>query len=269
MGMDPAEIRRYLRARRLGARIDCLAETDSTNSDAARAGRAGAPEGTVVIADSQRRGRGRLGRSWASPPGVNLYCSVLLRPRLPAEESALLPLVAGIAVAEAVDGSTESRAGLKWPNDVVVGGRKIAGILCEMEVDGGAHFVVVGMGVNLNGDRESFPPEIRPLATSALLETGRPVERARFAADLLSALDARYEGFLHDGFSALLPAWSERDVLRGCRVSVRVGEEVVEGVATGITERGRLRVESTSGAREIVAGDVTVLGGYRASAGRE
>lgn len=264
MGLDPADIRRFLRARRLGSRIECVGETESTNTDAVAAGRAGAGEGLVVIADSQRRGRGRLGRQWVSPAGVNLYCSVLLRPHLAPADVPLLTLVAGIAVADAVAAICPEGVAIKWPNDVLVQGRKVAGILTEMEVSGGAPaFVVIGMGVNLNSRESEFPAEIRPIATSIALATGREVDRAAFAAGLLNALDARYESLLRDGFSALLPAWSERDALRGRQVQVRVGEEIVEGVAAGLAASGRLQIETAAGRREIVAGDVSVIEGYR------
>src|SRR5262245_57739649 len=132
--LDPADIRRALQARRLGTRIECVGQTESTSNDAAAAGRAGAPEGLVVIADSQTRGRGRLGRRWASPAGVNLYCSVLLRPNLPPSEVPLLTLVAGVAVADAVAAHCESGVGIKWPNDVLINGLKVSGILTEMEI---------------------------------------------------------------------------------------------------------------------------------------
>lgn len=263
MGLDPADIRRSLRARRLGSRIECVDETESTNSDAVAAGRAGAEEGLVIIAESQRRGRGRLGRPWVSPPGVNLYCSVLLRPALAPADVPLLTLVAGVAVADAVAAECPA-VQIKWPNDVILEGKKVAGILTEMEVRAGLPaFVVIGIGVNLNATEDAFPPELRPIATSIALAAGHAVDRATFAAGLLNALDARYESLLRDGFSALLPAWSERDALRGRRVQVRVGDEVVEGVAAGLAANGRLQIDAATGRREIVAGDVSVIEGYR------
>jgi BirA family transcriptional regulator, biotin operon repressor / biotin---[acetyl-CoA-carboxylase] ligase len=266
VGLDPADIRRSLQAKRLGGRIECLDETDSTNTDVAAAGRAGAAEGLVVIADSQRRGRGRLGRQWISPPGLNLYCSVLLRPQMQPGEVPLLTLVAGVAVADAVAASAGAGVSIKWPNDVLLDGRKVAGILTEMEAVGGKPvFVVIGIGVNLNSRLEDFPPGVRPMATSIASARGADVDRALFAARLLNALDARYESLLRDGFSALLAAWSERDALRGRRIQVRVGDEVVEGVAAGLGANGRLQMDTPSGLREIVAGDVSVIDGYRSA----
>jgi BirA family biotin operon repressor/biotin-[acetyl-CoA-carboxylase] ligase len=263
MRIDPAEIRAHLNAKRIGTRIDCLDETDSTSSDVASAARAGAPEGTVVIADSQRRGRGRRGRAWVSPAGRNLYVSILLRPELTAEEAPGLALVTGVAAAECVEEAAGAPAQIKWPNDVLLGGKKVAGILTELEIPGGGSpFVVVGIGVNLNSGAEDFPPDVRALATSILLASGRRVDRPQFAARLLSALDARYECFLRDGLSAILPAWAERDALRGRRVQVRVASDVVAGIAEGLTADGKLRLQTENGAREILAGDVSVIGGY-------
>lgn len=262
MGLDPAEIQCHLEARRLGGRIDCVDETDSTNVDVAAAARAGAPEGLVLIADSQRRGRGRMGRVWVSPPCVNLYCSILLRPALAAAEVPLLTLMAGVAVADAVD-VFAARAAIKWPNDVLLDGRKVAGILTEMEaVDGRPAFVVVGIGVNLNSTAEHFPPDVRAMATSIGIATGHQVDRARFAAHLIDAVDARYESLLRDGFSAILPAWSKRDALRGRRVQVRAANDTLAGVAAGLGATGRLLLQTESGMEEIVAGDVSVVDGY-------
>ena len=267
MALDPAQIRSLCKAKRLGGRIECVDETDSTNTDLLAAGRSGAPEGTVLIAEAQRRGRGRLGRSWSSPAGLNLYCSVLLRPELPPEDVPLLTLVAGVAVADAVAAVAGADVKIKWPNDVLLKEHKVAGILTEMEAASGrAAFVVVGMGVNLNSRAEHFPPEVREIATSIVQATGREVEREAFAAHLLDALDARYESLLRDGFSALLPAWSERDALRGRRIQVRAGTEVLEGIAAGLAADGRLLLETDAGRREIVAGEVSVIGGYRGSA---
>jgi len=266
--LDPAEIRRHLRARRLGGRIDCVEETDSTNSDVAAEGRAGAAEGLVLIADAQRRGRGRLGRSWVSPAGRNLYCSVLLRPDLGAGDVPLLTLAAGVAVAEAVEAfSGTAGVMIKWPNDVLVGGRKVAGILTEMDGGGGRPVcVVVGIGVNLNSVAEDFPPEVRALATSIRMATGAPVDRSRFAAHLIGTLDARYEDLLRDGFSTILPAWSARDALRGRRVRVLVGGEVLAGIAGGLAVTGRLVLQTAHGVEEIVAGEVSVVDGYSSAA---
>lgn len=253
-----------LRAQRLGCRIESHAEIDSTNLEAARRARDGAPEGTVVLADAQTQGRGRLGRTWVSPPGCNLYCSVILRPDLPPADVPLLTLVAGMATAETVAEWVAEGVAIKWPNDVVIDGRKVAGILSEMECDGrGVQFAVTGIGVNLNAAADDFPPEVRKLATSIAEASGRAVDREAFCARLLSRFDDAYDLLLRQGFAAVVPLWERRDGLRGRRVQVRDGSERIEGLASGLGPRGELRLETASGLRQIVAGDVNVIEGYR------
>jgi len=190
----------------LGRAWRFLPECDSTNDQAAAWARAGAPHGAVVVADAQHQGRGRQGRAWHSPAGQSLYLSVVLRPPLPVREQPPLTLAVGIAVAEtvALAGVTPT---LKWPNDVLCGGRKLAGILTEMASQGGrSDHVIVGIGVNLN--IETFPPELAGLATSLRLLTGAPVDRASFAATLCERLEAWYQRFLSDGADAIKAAWT-------------------------------------------------------------
>ncbi len=259
-----------LQTRRLGRRSVCVDETGSTNSDAAQLAREGAAEGTVVIADAQSSGRGRLGRSWVSRPGCNLYMSVILRPPLPPSVAPQLSLVAGLAVAAALDSVPTARDGLeariKWPNDVLVGGRKICGILTEVEAEADrvAH-VVVGIGVNLNSTEDFFPPELRDIATSVLLAGGVRVDRARFAARLLCELEGLYDRFLADGFGALVGMWNDRASLVGSDVTVSGAGEEVSGKCVGIDADGALLVEELAGStpRRVLAGDVTIVGGYR------
>ncbi|MEE8311034.1 MAG: biotin--[acetyl-CoA-carboxylase] ligase [Candidatus Binatia bacterium] len=257
---------------RLGRRAVCLEQTGSTNSDAASLGRDGAAEGTVVIADAQSAGRGRLGRSWVSRPGVNLYMSVLLRPPVPPALAPQLSLVAGLAVAAVLEetlaeaGRSDLETRIKWPNDVLVGGRKICGILTEIEAEADrVSFVVVGIGVNLNCDTELFPPELRDMATSVLLASGSRVDRTLFTARLLAELERVYDRFLAEGFGALAGAWNERAALSGAPVTVSGAGEEVSGTCVGIDVDGALLVDEGAGAgpRRILAGDVTIVGGYR------
>jgi BirA family biotin operon repressor/biotin-[acetyl-CoA-carboxylase] ligase len=262
--MTATDIRRHCAAKRLGASIEIHAAIGSTNTAAMERGRAGAPEGTVVLAESQTQGRGRMGRRWASPPGLNLYASIVLRPRLPAAEVPLITLVAGLATAESVAELVSEGVGIKWPNDVVIDGRKAAGILSEMDAGDAARFVVVGIGVNLNAGAGDFPPELRAIATSVRQASGAEVDRARFCGRLLSHLEHRYDTLQAAGFAALLPAWQRWDVLRDRPVEVRQGDQVIAGTGRGIGADGRLRVETAGGVVEVVAGDVTIVGGYGA-----
>ncbi len=262
--LEPAAIARQLETVRLGRRLEYFDELDSTNTTARELAEAGAAEGTVVIAESQRRGRGRLGRQWVSPPGRNLYLSLVLRPSLPPAAAPQITLVVGLAAAEAVREWTPA-VGIKWPNDLVSGGRKLAGILTEMSADEGrVHFVIAGIGVNLNSEPEDFPPELRPLATSLRVVSGALVDRARFVARLLHRLEVRYDQFLREGFATIAPSWEELSELTGETILVQSQGERIEGTVLGLADDGALRVrEGRDGERRIVAGDVTVVGGYR------
>lgn len=261
-GLEPADIQRALRTSRFGRSLAVFDAIASTNTEALERARDGAPEGHVVLADSQRQGRGRLKRQWVSPPGCNLYCSLIVRPALPVAQVPLLTLTAGLAAAETVATRVSEGVRIKWPNDVLIQGRKAAGILTEMETEGGrVAFAVVGIGVNLNATEAQFPPALRRLATSIAAATGRAVDRAAFCAELLNRLEDRYDLLLRHGFAAIAPLWQDWDALAGRRIEVRDGGRAVTGTARGLAADGRLRLEAADGAHDIVAGDVTVVAG--------
>jgi BirA family transcriptional regulator, biotin operon repressor / biotin---[acetyl-CoA-carboxylase] ligase len=242
----------------LGAELHELAVCDSTNDEAAARAAAGAPHGTVVVAAEQRRGRGRLGRSWHSPPGENLYLSCVLRPPLAPVALPPVTLAAGVAVAEAV-AAFGPRPAVKWPNDVTVGGRKLAGLLTEMTTRGDLiDHVVLGIGVNL-GSR-SFPPELAGIATSIALEGGREVSPAGFRAQLLPGLETWLDRFFQGGVAAIGPAWTAWSGMAGARVRVTEGGRVAEGIACGIGPDGSLDVRDDQGHHVmVVAGDVVIV----------
>jgi BirA family biotin operon repressor/biotin-[acetyl-CoA-carboxylase] ligase len=231
---------------------------DSTQGAARALAEGGAPEGTVVVADRQTSGRGRLGRDWHSPAGVNLYATVVLRPPLPPARVPQLALVAGLAVADAIAAETGTAAELKWPNDVLVGGRKTAGVLTEMQGElERVRYVLVGMGVNLN--ETTFPAALRGVATSVRLATGRPVDRARFTARLLAALEARYGRFLSGGLASMRADWESLSCLQGRTVQVTAGDHVTRGRVCGIDDEGALLLEDSTGTtRRVTAGEVTL-----------
>ncbi|HYD48790.1 MAG TPA: biotin--[acetyl-CoA-carboxylase] ligase [Terriglobales bacterium] len=263
MSFDIDALRALRRSSRLGARIDFYEETDSTNTRLREAGRSGAAEGLVAIAEQQSAGRGRLGRSWASPPGRNLYMSVLLRPPVALEMVPQLTLVAGLATAETAR-EWVPQAQIKWPNDVWVAGRKVAGILTEMEASGSqVGFVVTGIGVNLNLRADELPPELRAIAGGLIqfLPLGsEPIARDRFADRLLANLERRYLDFLSGGFAAIRNAWDDLSLLTGRQVRIDAGGELQQGEVLGIDAEGRLRLRHAAGETRVVAGDVTVLG---------
>ena len=258
--LGPAELAPHLAGR--WRDIRWLAETDSTQRVARELGRAGAPEGTVVIAEAQTAGRGRLGRTWHSPRGVNLYCSIVLRPPLSPAAVPQVALVAGVAAAAALAETPGLAPRLKWPNDVLIEGRKVAGILTEMEAEvERVHHVILGIGVNLNAPRAAFPPELRERATSLFLATGRRVDRAAVTGRLLAALEARYGRFLEGGFEAVRAEWESYSCLTGTDVRVASAEGEMAGRVLGLDTDGALMLARPDGtSTRIVAGEVTVRG---------
>lgn len=256
----PAEISAGLHSQRIGCEIICYTETDSTNTIAYRLAEDGASDGTVVLADCQRAGKGRLGRSWESPAGVNLYCSVILRPAIVPMLAYQLTFLSAVAVARTVAVSTRLTPQIKWPNDILVNGRKVAGLLNEMSAETEkVHFVVLGIGVNLNMRREQFPADLRHPASSLFLESGEKIDRTAFARELLAALDALYDDYLKFGYAPIREEWLARCHMLGRKVSVDIRERVIVGEVTGIDDNGALLVRTSSGGEErILSGDVSL-----------
>ena len=255
-----------LRTDNLGKVVHYFDEVESTNATLFELAQKGASEGAVVIADSQTRGRGRLGRTWVSPGGYNLYLSVLFRPAVGAQESTLLTLVSSIALYECLKKTGVQAPAIKWPNDILIEKRKVAGVLTELKARGErTDFVVVGIGVNVNMSRGTINREMAefaPQATSVSENLGREVDRAKFAADLLYELE-RWYGTLSGprGKSVILTEWTER--WGGANEKVRVsveGRDEFYGIARGIDENGYLLVEREDGEMTpVISGDVTAM----------
>lgn len=245
----------------VGQRIVCLDETGSTNTEAFQRAEAGAVEGTVVLADRQTAGKGRLGRQWASPGGVNLYLSVVLRPQLPPYEAPQLTFLSAVAVARTIEEQTGLKPAIKWPNDLLLDGCKVAGLLNEMSAETDRiGFVVLGIGINLNMTLEQFPDDLRSPATSLAIAAGRPVPRVPFAVRLLTALDEEYARFCADGFGPVREEWARRCNAHGRQVSVTMGTQTLVGPFAGIDHDGALLLQLPDGRLErIMSGDVTVV----------
>jgi BirA family biotin operon repressor/biotin-[acetyl-CoA-carboxylase] ligase len=241
--------------------VHCLAETGSTNQDLRQMAEQGAAEGTLLVADRQSAGRGRLGRRWESPAGVNLYCSLLLRPRIPPQQAPQLTFLSAVATAEALIETCRLPVRVKWPNDLLVGGRKIAGMLNEMSAESEQlHFVLLGIGVNLNMTAQQFPAELRYPATSVLLERGEPVARLVFIRSLLQRIDVLYRIYLDEGFRAIRRRWEGLSDLLNCVVQVDQNPGLQVGTMVGLDEDGALRLQLEDGRIErILAGDVRLL----------
>lgn len=260
---NESEIKSLLRTEWAGRELVFLDEVDSTNNEVKRLAEHGAPEGLLVVADQQNTGKGRRGRNWASPKGSGIWMSFLLRPSFEPYHASMLTLVAAMAVEEAVRSICGLECGIKWPNDIVVDGRKICGILTEMSTDvDSIQYVVVGIGINAN--TESFPEEIRATATSLRLAAGFPVNRAALAAEVMNAWEKYYGRFLETlDFGELKEEYNLRLVNRGRQVRVLAPKGEYSGIARGINDAGELLVELEDGSvRTVMSGEVSVRGIY-------
>ena len=257
--LAPGAVLQRLRTRRMGRAYEFLSACASTNDVARARAAAGAAEGLVVVADSQSAGRGRLGRSWHSPPGQNLYLSLLLRPALPARQVAPLTLLAGAALARTLAAAGVTPR-LRWPNDLLVAAagefRKAAGILSEMATDGErVRHIVVGVGLNVNG--QEFPPDLAERATSLRLALGRTLDRAKLLVDFLAAFEPVYDDFLAHGPGLGLAKWRRyADLGRVCRIDQDGAK--VEVVATDIDDSGALLIRDDAGRiHRMISGEVS------------
>ena len=254
----PSEILPILQTKWMGKKIHYFKTLDSTNSTAYQLALNGAREGEVVIAESQEKGRGRLGRHWISPPLLNLYLSVILRPPIPPHQASLITLLAAVATADAIEKTSGLKPSIKWPNDLLLGKRKVAGLLNEIhsETDH-IHFVILGMGVNLNMDEKLLPWELQTKATSLKKEMGRPISRKEFVCHLLNELEQWYEIFLKKGGAPVLKAWKDRARIEGKRVKVTSFGDVLRGRAVDVDSDGALILQTKGGVQKrIVAGDI-------------
>ncbi len=249
---------------RIGCSIRYFEEVDSTQEIARALAAEGAPQGTVVIAETQSAGRGRMGRGWHSPPGVSLYTTTILRPSMPFAEVPRLSLMAGVAAAEAIETSAPVIAQLKWPNDIWIKGRKAGGIIAEAVTDTHQELacVLLGIGLNLNLAAEDMAEDIRRRATSVLIASGRRCDRTAVAKALFLSLNTRYMEIEGSGFAAIRPLWERYSALTGKRVTVIESGIPQSGVVQGIDTDGALLLETVAGIQRIVAGDVTMEGAY-------
>jgi BirA family biotin operon repressor/biotin-[acetyl-CoA-carboxylase] ligase len=258
----PAEIRDGLKTIAFGReRIDYFSVIDSTNVHARVIADRGAPEGTIVLAEAQLRGKGRMGRPWFSPAGQGIYVSVILRPRVLPPEATQLVLLAAVAAAEALLAHAAMPLTVKWPNDILVGGKKIAGILTEMRLDGNRiDHVVVGLGVNVNTPAESMPLEIAGIATSLCAATGRMFSRAELLRTYLEKLEGYYGLFQEGHFEPIRERWLDLARIIGKQVKIAGVGRTYEGKVVDIDPNGFLILQTPDGAvQRILAGDVSLI----------
>jgi BirA family biotin operon repressor/biotin-[acetyl-CoA-carboxylase] ligase len=253
----PAELRRRLEGTPFGKQIHHFFTIGSTNDVALQLGHSGEPNGTVVLAEQQTAGRGRVGRAWHSEKSNGIYMSVLLRPPITPVEAPLITLVAGLAAREAVAEQTGTAPDLRWPNDLLLNGKKFGGILTEMHAEPDrVRFVVVGIGINVN--HETMPAELRSTATSLRIETGRAHSRTELVVRFLHRLDAYYGQFIRQGAEPILRRFAEASsYCEGKRVRVATTKETFLAVTAGLEPSGILRVRRENGTVEpVLAGDV-------------
>ena len=258
----PEEISQGLNTSIMGRRILYSEEVTSTQDVAEEAARKGAEEGVVVISERQTKGRGRKGRLWASPPREGVYFSAVLRPNLRPTQIIQIPLIAGIAVCKSIRGITPLEPRIKWPNDITIDGKKVAGILAEMSCDiDRVNHIVLGIGVNVNTQCSLLPEPARGIATSLAEKCGEYISRVRLVQCLLAEFDALYNEFLVSGFGAFREQWKALDDTIGSWVKVSDAKEEIEGKALDIDDEGFLLVRKENGdVKRIISGDVSLIG---------
>lgn len=250
-------------------RVECLETVDSTNTRAKQLAELGEPEGTLVVAEEQTAGKGRRGRGWASEPGIGIWMSLILRPQLKPQQAASVTLVAAMAVAKGIRECCGLETGIKWPNDVVINGKKVCGILTETSSEPDyIHYAVPGIGINAN--TPEFPEELRDRATSIYLETGKKTDRNALIAAVMNAFSDYYRRYLEtadlsllkDEYDAMLVNMNREVLILYGMAEDADPEKSEKGVAKGIAPSGALLVETEAGLKEILSGEVSVRGVY-------
>lgn len=252
----PYEIKRGLGTKYIGSKIYYFKEVDSTNDVAKELAAEDAKEGTVVIAETQRRGKGRLGKRWISPPG-GVWMSLILKPKILPVHAPRLTLVTGIAAAKTIKNECELDVGIKWPNDILIDEKKACGILTEVSAKGDKiNHIVVGVGIDANVDVDLFPAELREGATSLKRELGRDIPRAKLVQRFLENFENVYDEFKEAKFPDLLREWRRFSKTIGSYVKVKTKGGVIEGEAVGINRDGALIIELDDGSlKKIIGGE--------------
>ena len=256
----PEEIAARLTTRTLGRQVAYFGQVESTNNEAKKLAAADCPEGQIVVAEEQTIGRGRLARGWFSPYARGIWFSVVLRPPFGPQDAPKCTLMAAVAVSRAIVRVTGVTCGIKWPNDILCGDRKVVGILTEMSAEMDAiNYIVIGIGVNVNIGAGEFPPELSAIATSLAEAAGGPVPRIELLAAILEELETVYGLTKDQGFASVIEAWRAASATLGRTVDVAGPDRSFSGVAVDIDADGALLVERPDGARErVLAGDVSI-----------
>ncbi|WJM06313.1 biotin--[acetyl-CoA-carboxylase] ligase [Paenibacillus sp. PK1-4R] len=257
--IDATALQLALNTTVFGRKAVLLTSTLSTQGDVLKLAEQGQAEGAVVIAEEQTGGRGRFGRQWFSPPGKGIWMSVLLRPDLPLQHTPQLTLLTGVAVCRAVRACSGADAGIKWPNDLLIDGRKVCGILLESTVeDHEVRYCIAGIGVDVNFDPEDYPDDLTEIATSLKMETGQSVDRTKLTAAILTELEQLYFLYQKEGFGVISALWEALSVSMNREITVTNPHGVIEGKAIGLDPSGALIVEKHDGEHTlIISGEIS------------
>ena len=237
-----------LQTKTLGKMIHYKESVETTQKIARTLANDGVPEGTLVVAEEQLGGKGRLMRNWYSPKFSGIWMSLILRPKIPFHQAPQLTLIAAVAVAQAIEHTTSLKPQIKWPNDILINRKKVTGILTELQAESDrVHSVIIGIGINVNQEKSDFPEELQEIATSLLIEDGKKVSRARVIQEVLVRLEALYEQFLDEGFLPIKHLWESYAISLGKEIKATTVNDTIVGKAIGITDEGVLLVEDRSG----------------------
>ncbi|MCZ8540081.1 biotin--[acetyl-CoA-carboxylase] ligase [Psychrobacillus psychrodurans] len=260
--VTPEQIIPNLNTKQLGRTIDYYTTCESTQIIAADKAREAAPHGTVVIAEEQTDGRGRLDRSWNSTANKGIWMSVIIRPAISPQFAAQFTLVSAVAITQAIQEVTNLTPEIKWPNDILINGKKVTGILTELQADMDiVHSIIIGIGVNVNQELSAFEESIQKTATSLKIENGEEIDRSLLVAKILYYLEKYGELYVENGFKPIKILWESHNCTIGKRIRATTLQEILEGVALGITNDGVLEIKLDSGEiRGVYSADIHLLG---------
>lgn len=242
------EIQLGLQTKTLGKTIHYEESVETTQKIAHKLASGGVPEGTLVVAEEQLGGKGRLMRNWYSPKYSGIWMSLILRPSIPFQQAPQLTLIAAVAVVQAIEHTTDLKPQIKWPNDILINRKKVTGILTELQAESDRiHSVIIGIGMNVNQEKNDFPEELQEIATSLLIEGGKKVSRARVIQEVLVRLETLYEQFLAEGFHSIKQLWESYAISLGKEIKATTVNSTIVGKAIGITDEGVLLLEDHTG----------------------
>ncbi|MGE7091859.1 biotin--[acetyl-CoA-carboxylase] ligase [Lysinibacillus sp. NPDC048646] len=260
--LSPTQIELFLNTKRFGREIHHFDVVDSTQTIAHKLAQEGAPDGTIIIGEEQTAGRGRMARQWESANGTGIWMTIIVRPDVSPQQASSFTLVVAVAVTMAIKKLYKNvEPAIKWPNDLLINGKKCTGILTEMQAEADlVQALLVGIGINANQVETDFSPDISDIATSLRLEAGEEINRAALVATILQYLEQFTELFVNEGFASIKKLWEEMSCTIGQRIEVTTIRECFEGMASGITDEGVLQLTQDDGSvRTIYSGDIKIL----------